>query len=100
MLEQLFRELYKNEIDRDNYINSIPMDIRTSYFDNTFASNLLNEREHLLKIIFGDFYDSVMWFIYEWRPGFEVGMNDVMTQIHSIDQYISWMQENEGFPKD
>lgn len=100
MLGNLFRTLYENELKRDQYLNSIPSDIRTPFFDNTLMSNLLEERDMMIKLLFGEFSESIEWFLYEWRAGFEVGMNGVNAQINNIDEYIVWMQENEGFPKD
>lgn len=100
MLAKVFKELYENELKRDMYVEKIPSDIRMSIVDNEFTASLEEERSMLIKLLFKEYTESIEWFLYEWKPGYEVGIDNVMTKINNIDEYISWMQENEGFPKD
>ena len=54
-------------------------------------------KDKLMKVAFGEHYQSVEWFLYEWKPGFEVGIDGVETVINNIDDYIAWLKLNEGF---
>ena len=95
--EQIFRKLCSNNQIRDNYFSQLPADICMSYVDNGYVNNLLNERDMLLEFIFGEHTESIQWFLYDWKPGMEVGYDDVMTKIQNIDEYIDFMKKNEGF---
>jgi hypothetical protein len=95
--EQIFRELCYNDQVRDGYFNQIPVDIRMSYVDNGYTNNLLQERDMLIKLIFGEHTEAIEWFLYEWKPGMEVGYDGDMTKIWNIDEYIDFMKKNEGF---
>ena len=95
--EQIFRELCYNDQVRDDYFNQIPADICMSYVDNGYTNNLLQERDMLIKLIFGEHTEAIEWFLYEWKPGMAVGCNGITYKIHNIDEYIDFMKKNEGF---
>ena len=95
--EKLFRKLVENNADRDAYFMSIPADISMAFIDNQYVNSLINERDIMLKMIFGDHTYSVEWFLYEWKPGMEVGFDGNMTAINNIDEYIDFMKTYEGF---
>ena len=71
----------------------LPIDINTAFIDNGYVNKLSMERDMLLKIIFGEHTEAVEWFLYEWRPGFEVGCLGVCIPIHNIDDYINYMKK-------
>lgn len=91
--EKIFRELYANLLKRDKYFDTIPQDICMAFIENRYVDNLLHERDMLIRLIFGDQSDAIEWFLYEWRPGFEVDG----VKINNIDEYIDYMKKCEGF---
>jgi len=95
--EQLFREIYKLQQEADEYIDKLPSDIATSYVDNGYVNPQLLIQEKLMQAVFNEHYESVCWFLYEWKRGYEVGIGGIETKIYSIDEYIEWMKLNEGF---
>lgn len=95
--ELIFRELYKNQLKRDEYFDKLPRDINMFVIDNQFTNNVLQERDMLIRLIFGEHADAVEWFLYEWKPGAEVGFDTVVVKINNIDEYIEYMKNNEGF---
>ena len=95
--EAIFREIYKNHLERQDYLDKLPKDVDIFVVDNEYASNMYMERTMLIRLIFGDFSPSIEWFLDEWIEGFEVGVNGVFTEIYSIDEYIDWLKLNEGF---
>lgn len=96
-LERLFREIYKNHVERTEYLDCIPRDINTFVVDNAYAVNMDQERDMLIKAIFGIWAESVEWFLYEWEPGYEVSIHGISTKIYNIDEYIDWIKKEEGF---
>lgn len=95
--EGLFRELYRNGEKQKEYADKIPLDIRMAFIDNEYAVRMNHENVMLLKAVFGSHYDSVSWFLNEWRPGFEIGIDEVTEKIMDIDQFINWMKKHEDF---
>lgn len=95
--EHIFRQLYASKIERDAYFDSIPSDIAPVVWDNRYVTLLEGDYQILFEGLFGDDAESILWFLHEWRPGFEVGVGGMMTQINDIDQYIDWIKANEGF---
>lgn len=91
--EKIFRELYANLLKRDEYFDTIPRDINMAFVENQYVDNLLRERDMLIRLIFGEHSDAIEWFLYEWRPGFEVDG----VKINNIDEYIDYMKKYEGF---
>ena len=95
--EQIFRTLHSNQQERDKYLDSLPNDFQNFILGNEYTESVAEERDMLFHLVFGEHAYSIEWFLYEWQPGYEVGMNGVMTKIYSIDAYIQWLKENEGF---
>lgn len=91
--EKIFRELYANLLKRDEYFDTIPQDINMAFIENQYVDNLLHERDMLIRLIFGEHSDAIEWFLYEWRPGFEVDG----VKINNIDEYIDYMKKCEWF---
>lgn len=95
--ERIFRAIVKNDQKRSDYFDSLPKDVCMAFIENQYVDNLLHERDMLIKLIFGEHADAVEWFLYEWKPGFEVGYDGNMVKIDNLDHYIEWMKANEGF---
>jgi hypothetical protein len=95
--EELFRKLYEEEVRRDNWFKSLPLDINSAFFDNEYVNSLYYENSMLIEKVFDEHAESVFWFIYEWKPGYEVEFDGKTTKIYDIDGYINWMKYVEGF---
>ena len=96
--EQLFRSLYKSHQRRIEWIDKLPKDIQQAFFDNEYVNALLEDNTLLMQSVFAEHYDSVEWFLYDWKPGAEVGqVGEEPVKIQDIDQYIAWMKSMEGF---
>lgn len=95
--EDIFRKLYQSELRRTAYIDSIPTDLRGGVIDNQYVNDYSRDYMMMLGHIFGDDTDSISWFLYEWKPGWEVGYHrGVERKINSIDEYIDWLKNVEG----
>ena len=95
--EAIFRQIVKCHNDRDEYLDKVPTDLQASLFDNRYTDSLCEERDILLKTIFGEHTESIEWFLYEWKPGMKCASDGVETTIYSLDAYIEWIRENEDF---
>jgi len=95
--EELFRKLYEEEVKRNKWFKSLPLDINSAFFDNEYVNSLYNDNSMLIEKVFDEYAESVSWFLYEWKPGYEVEFNGKTTKINNIDEYIKWMKSVEGF---
>lgn len=94
---ELFRKLWDELQVRNAYFDTIPSDINAVVFDNKYVNSLDVSNALLMEKVFGDDIESVLWFLYEWKPGDEVGFENQTKKIYSIDGYIDWIVNVEGF---
>jgi hypothetical protein len=99
--EQVFRKIVKLQTDADAWLDTVPREIKAAFFDNDYVNNLRMMIHLLMDQYFAEHVTSIEWFLYEWKPGSEIGYGDygdtALTPIHNIDDMINWMKVNEGF---
>ena len=63
------RELRGLMLQQSAYIESLPPHVREFVFDNDY--NALQDRQNALlsEVFFGDMYEDVAWFLYEYKIG-------------------------------
>lgn len=83
----------------DKWLESLPNEISTAFFDNTYVNTILNSAMDLFKLHFDNdtLYSDVEWFLYEWQPGFDIRVNDKEYVINNKADYISYLKENYKF---
>lgn len=64
---------------QDEYLATLPQEFQQVVFDNTYANQASHQQDVLLKALFGDLYEDVLWFLYEFTPGKTAGPH-VVTQ--------------------
>lgn len=94
---ELFKLIHSEFVKRNNYLDTIPNDIQTAFFDNVYTGSYSLMHDKFITEIFGDNAESVFWFLYEWQPGFEVCVGNDTTVINNIDDYIDWMTKYLDF---
>ena len=99
---ELFRDIYKNHVRSQNWLDEVPREINQAFFDNPYVDNLNNTQTLLIRQCFGQWAEAIEWFLYEWSPGMVCSpgpdLGDFL--IYSIDQYIMYLQKWEDFPDD
>jgi hypothetical protein len=93
----VFRKLVKLHNDINQYLDRVPSDIVQSIFDNEYSNNQGHMVDLLIDEYFGEHAESVLWFMYEWKPGFAVGYDGNAQKIYSLDEYIEYLKVHEGF---
>lgn len=63
--EEAVTQLHEYKIKRDEYFDKIPSDISECIFDNTYQSSTEYMLEAVMKVLFKDFYQDVIWFLFE-----------------------------------
>lgn len=99
---ELIRKLYELHLEQEEWIDSLPTDIRDAFFDNAYTNAQGLMVDALGKYALGDAYEDVMWFLYEFVPGtnqtIEVtkGNGAITYTINSIDDYLSYFEAEIG----
>jgi hypothetical protein len=94
---QTFKYIYEQTIKGEKFIDSLPVSVRSAFFDNELQESTQLIADVLIRKYFDEHWESVEWFLYEWKPGYTVGIGGRETMINNIDEYIEWMRENEDF---
>ena len=99
---ELFKNIYANHVRSQTWLDGVPPEINQAFFDNPHIECLYSTQTMLIRAYFGEWAESIEWFLYEWKPGYTVCApgSDTEVEINSIDEYITFMQDNEGFPLD
>jgi hypothetical protein len=97
---ELFRKIYDNHCKTEKWIDSIPSDIRTAFYDNTYIETLQQQSDMLIKQIFSEEEIGDMeWFLYEWANGGDRiwRINGQEFGFENIDDYIEMLVEHRGW---
>lgn len=76
----------------DAWLNTIPTEIRESFYENPYVNSILMEHDTLLKFTLGDLCDDVFWFLYDWKPGFHITVDDRQYIINDLNDYITYLE--------
>jgi hypothetical protein len=92
----LIRKLFELDRKQDAYIDSLPKDISSAFFDNAYVESIRRQNDMLVDEAFGDKAHWVNWFLYEWKPGYEIIANDKKYQINDIEDFIAYLEKEES----
>jgi hypothetical protein len=93
----LFRKIYTQKVKGDAYVKVLPYEISRAIFDNEYSNSQGMINDMLCDTIFGKDIESINWFIYDWQPGYKVESNDKTFVINNLDDYIAFIESEEGF---
>ncbi len=91
--EKIFRKLYQNQLDRENWLNSIPYEVQMVFWNTPYVDSYIRDRDMMMEYVFGEHLDAINWFLFEWQPGYEADG----VPIRDIDHYIEFLKQTEGF---
>ena len=98
----IITKLVEGKKYREEYLdtlNKVDSSLSSSIFENKYSDSLGNDNDFLIKELFGkELIDHVMWFLYEWHPGYKVCYNNVDYYIMNIDDFIDATEQMYGLP--
>ena len=93
-LKSLIKELLKYNEMGEKWLESIPQDIRQSFYDNNYTEMLYLQKECLMRFAVKDLFEDVYWFLYEWKPGYQIiNPNGKEYIINDVDDYIKYLSD-------
>lgn len=94
-LEKLLNNIIALNKKQDDWIDSLPTEISSAFFDNPYTGASSEQINQLLKFIFGSWHEDVCYFLYESSPHkITTSKNDYV--INNVKEYINYMT-CEGF---
>jgi hypothetical protein len=73
------------------YISSIPKDIRDSFLENAYTNIDGAMIDHLSRLLLGDLYEDVAWFLYECNGRCnKIWFEDREYLINSTEDYLNY----------
>lgn len=98
--------LYEQKQKRDAWIDKIPSDISSAFFDNEHVDSLHKEISFLLKVLFKpELLEEIEWFLYEWSHTHHDAFKIITTAsnktytINSIDDFVSYVEQEYSLSK-
>lgn len=52
---------------QDEWLNSLPNDLHSAFFDNAYVNSICIQRDVLIEAAFGNCKEDVFWFLYEFN---------------------------------
>lgn len=100
--KKLVTELYRLNKEGKKWIDSIPYEISSGYFDNPYVSAIQQQVDVLMKTLFvGTLSDDVFWYLYDWKEGGSKSSKTITLTsgtefvINNIDDYCDYLAHDE-----
>jgi hypothetical protein len=94
----IFREIYRLRREGDEWLDKIPKEVSSVFFENPYVDSLYRINDLLTKKVFTESeIEDMDWFLVDWFFSQDLAavLNGKEVAIHSIDDYINLLI-NEG----
>jgi hypothetical protein len=68
----LLKQLRQIQHTEDQYFDSLPSDISMAFVDNGYTQCLQEANALLVREVFGELAEWASYYLYEWKPGYQV----------------------------
>lgn len=106
VFKNTFIEIITQKTLRDKYLESIPRDIEEAFFDNAYANSLACVNDVLVRALFDEASEDVIWAIWECKfKGEEIIVPSNIElprvyKISSVDDYLEYVKKEFDFNQD
>jgi hypothetical protein len=94
----LMSKLKKYEADADAWLDTVPREVNSVFFDNPYVDALQHTKDTLLDSLFEKpLCDEVDWFLYEWAADKDVALRTITYPngskyvINSVDDFVEYL---------
>lgn len=100
---EVFTYLYEEKLFRDKYLATIPGDIVDAIFDNAYANSLACVNDTLVKTLFEEVADDVLWALWECKfKGDKISISratgiDSLYEINTLEDYFDYVKREFDF---
>ena len=98
----LIKQIRQNTLDESKYLDKIPADIYSAFFDNTYTNSQYNSIRILLEFVFGKSFaeHEISWLLYEFKPSDEPQIwlaDGTEIVLKSDDDYYAYLRKNYDY---
>jgi hypothetical protein len=99
-LIDIVAKLKEYDIEQVAYLDSLPVDISSAFFDNKYTNALSAQRDLLIKALFGDMSEDIEWFLYEFEAGKSPGPHCILANgkaytFKTNEDYYNYLEEQD-----
>jgi hypothetical protein len=99
-LIDVVRKLKDWDTEQEEYLKSIPSDIKSVFFENQYTNLLSMQKDLLIDQLFGDMAEDVFWFLYEFEAGKSPGPHCILADgteyvYNTNEDYYAYLKECE-----
>lgn len=95
VIEGFLTKIIDLENQQNKWINSLPNDISSVFFDNYYVTSVRKQYDETLKLVFGDWFDDLTYFLYEKAPH-QITTDKNEYVINTVKEYVDYLVA-EGF---
>ena len=77
-LIDVVRKLKDWDTEQSEYLDTIPPDINSVFFDNTYVGLMGKQKDLLIQHLFGEAAEDILWFLYEFTAGKSPGPHCIL----------------------
>ena len=83
------------------WLDEVPASIKEAFYDNEYVTSTDDMFTAVLEAWLGNqvLIDDVSWFLYDWRPGFDILVQrddkEISYTINDIDDYVQYLVDNK-----
>lgn len=103
--QQLIIELHNHHLRGSRWLDTVPPEINSVFFDNTYVDSLQQCLEIMMKAHFSDeLLQELQWFLYEWDKDHPIALRTITFPdnttyiINNVQDYIEYLQR-QGYCK-
>ena len=100
---ELLRELYKNHVEGEDWISSVPNEVSPAFFDNPYIHSMEKRNELLSSLIFTEAeLGWVHWFMYDWHNSKDLTVFkcDIEFNFDDIEDFLKYLCLYENWVRD
>lgn len=91
---QLVKEIRELDQQASTYLIKLPSLIDTFIIDNEYANCQSRIQSILMQSIFGEVYDDICWFLYEWQPGYTIEvLGGTVYILNTEEDYYNYLRK-------
>jgi hypothetical protein len=99
-LIDVVRKLKDWDTEQEEYLKTIPSDIKSVFFENQYTNLLSMQKDILIDQLFGDMAEDVLWFLYEFEAGKSPGPHCILADgteyvYNTNEDYYAYLKECE-----
>ena len=95
VVEGLLNKMNAMEKKQEEWIDSLPGQLRESFFDNDYVNSLRMQIDALIAVVFENWTEDVGYFLYENAPH-EITTDKGVYHINTVKEYVDYLVA-EGF---